>query len=130
MKTRLSRRLLLTLALSLVLPTLLLGGLGGAANSNGVVKVSLLVLTLNASTGGSGTFSGELNQNSNDGTQTTTFSTQSATGNYCINSDNITGVVTPGGACPLVFALDDGGAEIRLINSADQKAEAVVCRKQ
>lgn len=158
MKTRLPRLLLPAFALSLILPALSpAGGVangatcpspaptcstsgtfsGGnfnctdvATNSSGGVRVGLLVLSISAAASGSGTFSGELTQNRNDSTITTTFSQQAVSGTYCINSDDVTGVVTPSMGCALVFALDSGATEMRLIDSGEQKAEATVCRKQ
>jgi hypothetical protein len=160
MDTRLPSLLLPAFALSLMLATLLAAGSGGAragtcaspaptctssgtfpsggnfrctqvqTDSNGVVKVGLLLLTISASTG-TGTFTGEIIQNSNDANQTTTFGKQAVSGNYCINTDN-TGVIIPADvtACALVFALDNSGSEMRVIESGEQKAATLVCRKE
>jgi hypothetical protein len=105
-----------------------------STDSSGGVKTELLSLSMSSASGGSGTFAAEASSNRNDPTSTTTFKQQSLSGTYCISSDNVSGVFTPTGApstsCWLVFVLDNSQTEARLISTEEQKADAVVCRKQ
>lgn len=104
---------------------------GVKTNSDGQTKTSLLIITSN----GAGSLTGKQAQNTNapDPSTYKDFSAISAT--YCVNTDD-TGYLTPGGnsGCPIAFVLDNGGAgprtEARLIDSTENTAEAVVCKKQ
>jgi hypothetical protein len=98
--------------------------------SDGVVKAQLILVDAD----GSGSMSVSMVSNSNDSSTSATFGDFSApiTASYCINSDNTTGYITPpsGNGCPLAFVIDNGNAEVRLLNSDEQRAETGVCHKQ
>jgi hypothetical protein len=94
-------------------------------DSDGTVKTAILLVN----SLGNGTGSVLIAQNDNS-TSTTTYQDFTAqTFNYCVNT-NDTGYLTPTGECPVAFVIDDGKTEVRLLNSAENRAELLTCKKQ
>jgi len=94
-------------------------------SSNGVAGTGILSVT----SAGDGTLSTVLMaRNSNNSSETTTYHDFSSQGSatYCLNIDD-TGYVFPSNGCPLALVIDNGKTEIRLLDSTENNAQAVVC---
>ena len=71
----------------------------------------------------------------NNGSTTSTYSdfaTQSGF-QYCLNADNVTGVISSfsgTGKCPLTFAVGSGGKTLRLISSEQNDFHMTTCAHQ
>ena len=106
----------------------------GGADSDGSQKSTILLLTFTSPASGTGTFTGEAANNSNSGTSGTynDFPANTIAGSYCINADNVTGYLLPsaGNGCPVAFGLASGDTLLRLIDSSENRENALVCRHQ
>jgi len=97
-------------------------------DSSGQVSVSIMLLTSK----GAGTVSSTQAKN-NNGTSTTTFqdfTTQTGIP-YCVNTHD-TGYLLPaaGNGCPVAIIIDNGKSEVRLMDSTENAAKLMTCRKQ
>jgi hypothetical protein len=106
---------------------------GVKTGSDGIVRTELLLLNVNGGGGLSGTQA--QNQNSTDPSTYSDFAPIPSGTIYCVNTDD-SGYITPpaGNGCPLAFVIDNGGAgvrtEVRLLSTQQNRAEAIVCKKQ
>ncbi len=64
---------------------------------------------------------------------TTTYSdfAPGASGTYCLNAagNGYLFTTTPDGVCPLAMAVDDSGKEIRIIDTIENNAGALLCQR-
>ncbi len=100
-----------------------------STDSSNTVRASIILVQFTSS----GTVSSEVAHNDNS-TNTTTFKDFTAQSGltYCINSDQSTGYIfqPTGTGCPLAFVIDNGGTELRFLESQENLAAAGTCRKQ
>ncbi len=108
-------------------------------DGSGFPQVGLLVVTLTSTGDGIGTISGFEAQNTNNPNSSPPFKDFAAfSSNYCINSDNTTGYLSPGStnaqSCPsaIAFSSVDGvaNAQFRTLESTENRIQATVCRVQ
>jgi len=102
----------------------------GVNNANSVSGAVVVATLSGTGTNGIGTGSFSLAQNSNGTGNTYTDFGAPATLTYCVNTDG-TGYIVPGSNCPLAAAFDDAVSgvfqELRLIDTTEGNAEAIVC---
>ncbi|MGD0074267.1 MAG: hypothetical protein ABSD31_07970 [Candidatus Binataceae bacterium] len=105
--------------------------LQAGGSSDGSTKVQVLVVSF---TSGEDSFSAAAAKNSNasSGTTYSDFSGNTATGTYCLNSDNTTGFLTPsgGGSCQSALTYSQTNKQLRLIDTEDGRATVAVCKAQ
>jgi hypothetical protein len=100
-----------------------------ATNSSSVSSNAVVVMTLN----GAGAFSvvkQALNNNSGGASTYSDFAA-GASGTYCINTAGNGYLIptSPTGTCPLAMVADDSGKELRIIDTAENNAEAFLCQR-
>jgi len=70
----------------------------------------------------------------NNGSTTSTYSDfATQTLQYCLNADNVTGVISlisGTGQCPMTFAVGNGGKTLRIINSQQNTLDETTCAHQ
>ena len=98
--------------------------------SGNQTKVSLTTLAFD----GSGMVAVKSASNDNGSTTSTysDFATQSGF-QYCLNADNITGIISSfsgTGKCPLTFAVGSGGKTLRLIGAEQNDVHVATCAHQ
>jgi hypothetical protein len=108
------------------------GCTGVRTDSDGIVRAEVFSFSISPAVGGAGTASTDLtsNDNSSSGTTFKDFSPQSGI-TYCVNSDDTTGYFfyPTESECPHAFVIDEGGNELRLLNSEENAAHVITCRK-
>ncbi|HLH76641.1 MAG TPA: hypothetical protein VKV28_07540 [Candidatus Binataceae bacterium] len=98
-----------------------------SVNPTGRVSSGVVTVTSN----GAGSITGS-QANNNNGSSSTTYSDFAALpgSTYCLNT-NDTGYVFPsGGGCAMALVIDNGKTEVRLIDTTENNASALVCNKQ
>ncbi len=89
--------------------------IGVNANAGNQTKVSVSMFSFD----GAGNVAVE-KANNNNGSTTSTYSDFATSGSgsqYCLNANNVTGVISTTGKCPLTFAVGNGGKTLRVIDS-------------
>jgi len=102
--------------------------IGVSASAANQTKVTVL----RASFDGAGNVAGKSAKNSNYSTTSTYSDFATGSGSqYCLNADNVTGVISSGaGTCPLTFAVGNGGKTVRIIDSEQNRVDVVTCAHQ
>ncbi len=94
-------------------------------DSSGTVKTAILLIN----SAGNGTGAASIAQNDNS-TSTTTYQDFTAQTFTCCVNANDTGYLTPTDGCPVAFVIDDAKTEVRLLDSSENRAELLTCKKQ
>jgi hypothetical protein len=98
-------------------------------NSSNVSGSSVAVVTLN----GTGDFTVVNQAQNNDSGGTTTYSdfAASVSGTYCLNTagNGYLFITNPAGGCPLAMVVDNSYHEVRIINTAENYADALLCTR-
>ena len=104
-----------------------------ALGSLALVILSFVLLAHFSGAPPSGTVSGNSAGNATDNTYSD-FSANPISGNYCFNSDNVTGFISQSGGggsdCPIAFVYSASKNTLRLLNTKSNKEDVVVCRAQ
>jgi len=102
---------------------------GVQADAGNGAKVSVTTFGFD----GAGNVAIERASNNNQSTTSTysDFATMSGS-QYCLNADNVTGIVflSGAGSCPLTFAVGGGGKSLRVISSEQNKVSELTCAHQ
>ncbi len=100
-----------------------------SANGGNQTKVSAATLSFD----GGGIVALKSASNNNGATTGTYSDFAIQTLQYCLNADNVTGVISlisGSGTCPLTFAVTNGGKTVRVISSEQNKLDEMVCAHQ
>ena len=97
-----------------------------STDSFNVVSSAVQVVTLS----GTGDFSVAKQAQNNNSGDTTTYSdfAPGGSGTYCLNAAR-NGYLFPAGFCPLAMVVDDSGKEIRIIDTTENNAGAILCQR-
>jgi len=100
-----------------------------STDSSNVVSSAVQVVTLS----GTGDFSVAKQAQNNNSGSTTTYSdfALGASGTYCLNAAGYGYLftTTPDGVCPLAMVVDDSSKEIRIIDTTENNAGALLCQR-
>ena len=108
------------------------GCIEAGVDSGGGAKVGVAQLSFTGAPP-SGTVSGSSANNATDNAYVD-FPSNLISGNYCFNSDNVSGFIShSGGAgsdCPIAFVYSASKNTLRLLNTKSNKEDVLVCRSQ
>jgi hypothetical protein len=98
-------------------------------NSSNVSSSSVAVVTLNGT--GDFTVVNQAQNNNSGGTITYSDFAAGETGTYCLNTagNGYLFPTSPAGGCPLAIVVDNSYHEVRIINTSENYADALLCNK-